>query len=439
MAKIKGRKRFISLGILSLIFVGVYFSVIEQDEFQEEEIVVTEDSIPVYVPNYYFGIVVDSLQIEEGKIQRNQNLAEILQSYHVPYEKVHLAAKNSKEVFDVRKFGVKKPYTILYKGDSIKEATHFIYRPNEVEYVVFDFQDSVKIYKEELEVRLLERELSGDIQTSLYIDMLNDGGDADLVNKLADVFSWQVDFFGIQSGDHYKIIYDERYVGEEYIGTGKIKAAYFNHIGEGHYGLYYDQGTGLDYFGLDGQSLRKEFLKAPLTFTRISSRYSGRRYHPVQKRFKAHLGTDYAAPRGTPIFSAADGVITEARYKSNNGNYVKVKHNDNISTQYLHMSKIATGIKKGKRVKRGQTIGYVGSTGLATGPHLCYRFWKNGVQVDALKVKLPPSKPILEENRVDFDSVAQVMVNRLDSIQIEVETNMQMTAQVEVEQPDASE
>jgi len=433
MAKKKGRKRLLSLGVLSLVFIGVYFSVIEQDTHDIDSRVVELDTIPVYVPNYYYGIVVDSLQIEEGEIQRNQNLAEILEPYHVPYEKVHLAAKNSKTVFDVRKFRVKKPYVVLYKGDSVKEATHFIYRPNAVEYVVFDFQDSVEIYKEELDVRLVERELSGNIQTSLYIDMLNQGGDADLVNKLADVFSWQVDFFGIQKGDHYKIVYDERYVGEKYIGTGNIKAAYFNHIGEGYYGIYYDQGTGEDYFGVDGQSLRSEFLKAPLTFTRISSRYSGRRYHPVQKRFKAHLGTDYAAPRGTPIFSAANGVITEARYKSNNGNYVKVKHNDNITTQYLHMSKIASGIKKGKKVKRGETIGYVGSTGLATGPHLCYRFWQNGVQVDALKVKLPPSKPILEENRHAFDSVTQIMVKRLDNIQIKKDTVVEVIAQVELE------
>ncbi|MGL1885358.1 MAG: peptidoglycan DD-metalloendopeptidase family protein [Reichenbachiella sp.] len=430
MAKKKGKKRLISVGVLAAVFIGINFFVLEQDEYHEE-VVIVEDTIPVYVPNYYYGIVVDSLQIEEGTIQRNQNLADILKPFNVPYEKVHQAAKNSKEVFDVRKFVARKPYTILYKGDSIKEVTHFIYRPNAIEYVVFDFKDSVEVYKDKRQTTLVERELSGFIETSLYVDMLNQGGDVDLVNKLVDVFGWQVDFFGIQKGDHYKIVFDEKFVGEEYIGSGVIKGAFFNHIGEEFYGIYYDQGTGIDYFGLDGESLRKEFLKAPLTFTRISSRYSGRRYHPVQKRFKAHLGTDYAAPRGTPIFAAADGSVTQARYKSNNGNYVKIKHNGNISTQYLHMSKIANGIRTGKKVKRGQTIGYVGSTGLATGPHLCYRFWKNGVQVDALKVDLPPSEPILEEHKIVFDSISLAMVNRLDQIQMTQDSVIHMTAQVQ--------
>ncbi|PIB37261.1 hypothetical protein BFP72_18520 [Reichenbachiella sp. 5M10] len=434
MAKKKGRKRILSVGVLAVALIGVHFFILEQDQDQVEQVIV-EDTVtvaaPVYVPNYYYGIVIDSLHVFEGQIQRNETLADILTAYNVPYEKINEAAKNSKSVFDVRKFGVRKPYTVLYSGDSIKQATHFIYKPNAIDFVVFELRDSVGIYQSSREIRYVEKELAGDIQTSLYIDMLNQGGDVDLVNNLAEVFGWQVDFFGVQKGDHYKIIYDERYVDDEYIGSGKIKAAYFNHINEPYYGIYFDQGDGQDYFDPKGESLRREFLKAPLTFTRISSRYSGRRYHPVQKRFKAHLGTDYAAPRGTPIFAAADGTVTEARYKSNNGNYVKIKHNGNISTQYLHMSKIATGMRPGKKVKRGETIGFVGSTGLATGPHLCYRFWKNGVQVDALKVDLPPSEPIDSLHRAEFDSLSQVYVARLDRMAIPVDSvHEELTAEL---------
>lgn len=431
MSKKKRRKRLLSAGFLSLVLLAAYFFLLEEDQGQEE-VFIPQDTIqaPVYIPNYYYGIVVDSLKIFEGEVQRNETLADILGAYNVPYEKIHQLAKASKEVFDVRKIGVRKSYSILYQGDSLKTATHFIYKPNAIDYVVYDIKDSVRIYKESREITVVEKELAGDIQTSLYIDMLNQGGDADLVNSLADVFSWQVDFFGIQKGDYYKIIYDEKYVGNEYIGSGQIKAAYFNHIGEGSYAFQFDQGDGQDYFDSEGNSLRKEFLKAPLSFTRISSRYTGRRYHPVLKRFKAHLGTDYAAPRGTPIFAAADGVITEARYKSNNGNYVKIKHNGNISTQYLHMSKIASGIKSGVKVKRGQTIGFVGSTGLATGPHLCYRFWKNGVQVDALKVELPPSNPITEEHRAAFDSLSRGFISRLEQIQIPEDSVEVMTAEL---------
>lgn len=409
----------------------IYFAFLYQPIAETEMVEVPEqDSIPKYIPKKYYGIVVDSLKIDEGKIRRNQNLADILKPYNVPYEKIHEVAKKSKTVFDVRKFVSGKPYSMLYTEDSIKEATHFIYRPNSVDYVVIDFTDSVNMYQDQKEVTVKEAEMTGEIYTSLYVDMLESGGNADLVNKLVDVFAWQVDFFGIQKGDHYKLIYEEQYVDDELVGIGDIKAAYFQHVGESFYGFQFDQGNGNDYFDQNGQSLRREFLKAPLSFTRISSRYTGRRYHPVQKRYKAHLGTDYAAPRGTPIRAVADGKIIAAKYHRFNGNFVKIQHNGNIATQYLHMSKIASGIKYGKKVKRGQTIGFVGSTGLASGPHLCYRFWKNGVQVDALKVDLPPSEPIAEAHKAAFDSVRLVWQQRLEGLNLKVEADSVVIAGV---------
>ncbi|UXX80186.1 peptidoglycan DD-metalloendopeptidase family protein [Reichenbachiella carrageenanivorans] len=373
-----------------------------------------EDTVQAYIPKKYFGIIVDSLQIDEGTIKRNQNLSDLLQPYNVPYEKIHSVARQSKEVFDVRKIVSGKPYSMIYKGDSIKEATHFIYQPSAIDFVVIDFQDSVRMYQGTKEIELKETEMSGEIFTSLYVDMLASGGHADLVNKLVDVFAWQVDFFGIQRGDNYRLIYDEQYVDGELVGIGEIKAAYFEHVGSPYFGFRFEQDSSTcDYFDETGQSLRKEFLKAPLSFTRISSRYTGRRYHPVQKRYKAHLGTDYAAPVGTPIRAVADGKIIAAQYHRFNGNYVKIQHNGNIATQYLHMSKIASGVRTGVKIKRGETIGFVGSTGLASGPHLCYRFWKNGKQVDALKVELPPSEPILPENMATFDSLRQIWQQRL--------------------------
>jgi murein DD-endopeptidase MepM/ murein hydrolase activator NlpD len=193
-------------------------------------------------------------------------------------------------------------------------------------------------------------------------------------------------------------------------------------MGSELYAYPFDQGNGLDYFDEEGKSLRKALLKYPIEFTRISSRYTMNRFHPVQKRWKAHLGTDFAAPTGTPIRSVGDGLVEEAQYKSNNGNYVKVRHNATYTTQYLHMSRIASGVKAGTRVKQGQVIGYVGSTGLATGPHLCYRFWKNGVQVDALKVELPPSEPILKEKMEAFLRAIEQTKAKLDQIQTEAKT-----------------
>lgn len=418
--KLKKSKLLHSFAVTSLIFLVWLYTdkqAVEETADLTQEILPV-DTTPVHVPKMYYGINVDSLNVVQGQIKRNQRVADIIKPFEIEYQKVHQAAILSKDVYDVRKFVARKNYSVLYKGDSVKSLTHFIYHPNAMDYVVFDFTDSVRVYKDQKPIEIVEKSLAGTIYTSLYVDMLDAGGNAELVNKLVDVFAWQVDFFGIQKGDQYKIIYEEQVVDGEVVGIERIKAAYFDHVGEPFYGIHFDQGSGIDFFDPEGNSLRREFLKAPLNFTRISSRYTGRRYHPVQKRYKAHLGTDYAAPRGTPIRAVADGKIIAAKYGKYNGNFVKIQHNGNIATQYLHMSKIASGIKYGKKVKRGQTIGYVGSTGLASGPHLCYRFWKNGKQVDALKVDLPPSEPIMTEHQSTFDSIQAVMVQRLDQMTI---------------------
>ena len=386
-----------------------------------------EDTVLVVPPKMYYGIVVDSLEVFEARIKRNQNLADILTPFNVSYEQIHQIAIESKKVFDVRKLVSGKDYSILHLNDSLKSASHFIYRPNPIEYVVYDFSDSLEIYKAEKPVELVEQTLAGEIESSFYETMIASGGTAELVDNVVDVFAWKVDFFGIQKGDHYKILYDEKTVDGKPVGIAGIKGAYFDHIGESYYAVAFDQGDGLDYFEPEGKSLRRNLLKAPLNFTRISSRYSGRRFHPVQKRYKAHLGTDYAAPIGTPIRTVGDGVVLDARYHQYNGNFVKIKHNDNISTQYLHMSKIASGIRRGAKVKQGQTIGFVGKTGLANGPHLCYRFWKNGVQVDALKVDLPAANPVSDSLKLQFDSLSQIVVKRLDEIllpQVEMDTTL---------------
>jgi murein DD-endopeptidase MepM/ murein hydrolase activator NlpD len=387
---------------------------------KEKPVVVEQvkDSVIVAppVPKKYFEIIVDSLTVYEGRIKRNQNLADILTPFNVSYQLIHDLAIQSKKVFDVRKLVSGKEYSILFTSDSLKTGTHFIYRPNPIEYFVYDFTDSIKIYKAQKPIEIIEKSLSGVIESSFYETMIESGATPELVDKVVDVFAWQVDFFGIQKGDNYKIIYEEKLVDGQAVGVHGIRGSYFEHLGENFYAVAFDQGNGIDYFEESGKSLRRSLLRQPLNFTRISSRYSGRRFHPVQKRYKAHLGTDYAAPTGTPIRTVGDGIVLDARYHKYNGNFVKIKHNDNISTQYLHMSKIASGIRKGVKVKQGQNIGFVGSTGLAKGSHLCYRFWKNGVQVDALKVDLPAANPVTEEYKSEFDSVAQIVIGQLDDI-----------------------
>lgn len=368
-------------------------------------------------PEMLYGMVIDSMLVIDDIIKPNQNLSEILSQYNVSFQVIDKLARMSKEVFDVRKINAHRKYTLICAQDSLQTAQCFIYEPNPMEYVVFNLQDSLQIYIGEREVTVSEQTITGEISTSLSDAMLEQGGTPMLVNILADIYSWEIDFFRLQRGDKFKLIYEEKTVEDQLVGYGNVIGAYFEHFGEAYYAVPFDQGDGVDYFDAEGNSLRKAFLRDPLEYTRISSRYSPKRYHPVLKRWKSHLGTDYAAPTGTPIRSVGDGVVVAAGYTSGNGNYVKIKHNSTYTTQYLHMSRFAKGIKTGVRVKQGQNIGYVGSTGLATGPHLCFRFWKNGQQVDALRVELPPSKPILEAYEADYASIRDEVMNRLDDVQ----------------------
>jgi len=423
------QKRIIGLLVVAVISVGLYFftplfeaqtstSAISQLEEQADS---TAAEAMVPEPKKLFGVVVDSMVVIEDKIKRNQNISEILSNYNISSESIYKLAKASKDVFDVRKIAANKKYTLICSPDSMKTARAMIYEHNPVEYVVFNLFDSISVEKKEKEIKKVEKTAAGVIESSLAVTMNELGLSPQLTNDFVDVFAWQVDFFRLQKGDRFKVIYEDEMVDHESVGIGKIKAIYFEHFGNSYYAYYFDQGDGVDYFDEEGNSLRKALLKYPLKFTRISSRYSGRRYHPVQKRWKAHRGTDFAAPRGTPIRSVGDGIVLEARYSKYNGNYVKIRHNATYTTQYLHMSKIASSMKPGKRVRQGETIGFVGSTGLATGNHLCYRFWKNGVQIDALKVDLPPSEPIAKENKQAFEEAKKVLRNKLDQIEFPAE------------------
>lgn len=407
--------------ILVCIALVYYFSQFQMKRISPagpEEIIAVADSVvvPEKEKTILYGMVVDSLLVVEDLIKPNQNLSEILSPYNISMSLIHELAKKSKKIFDVRHIMANKKYTLLCSPDSLSTARWFVYEPNKVEYVVFNLQDSLDVYKVTREVDTVERSAGGEITSSLYQSMLDNGASPQLVHELSEVFAWQIDFFRIQKGDKYKVIYEENTVQGESVGVGRILAAYFEQGSTDFYAIPYDQGEGEAYFDEKGNTLKKAFLKAPLKYSRISSRFTKRRFHPVQKRYKAHLGTDYAAPTGTPIMSVGDGVVVEAKYSKYNGNYVKIRHNGTYTTQYLHMSKIRSGIRTGTRVVQGQTIGYVGSTGLATGPHLCYRFWKNGKQVDALKVEIPPSDPIKSEHATAYEIVKNEMIQRLNQV-----------------------
>lgn len=390
----------------------------KQDPVPQQEVIIPVDTVATLPePTLLYGFPIDSFDVVEKKVRWNESISDILSDYNIHHGQIFELANKAKSVYDVRRLKAGNKYTIIAQGDSLNTARQMIFEPDNRSYVVFNLADSIYVEKVDFPVEVIEREIAGEISSSVYQTILDEGASPILVNKLVDVFAWQVDFFRVPKGDMFKVVYEEERVGDKIVGVGKVKGAYFHHYDKDYYAIHYDQQGQSDYFDEEGNSLRKTFLRSPLNFTRISSRYTPRRFHPVLKRYKAHLGTDYAAPVGTPIRTVGDGVVIEARYGKYNGNFVKIKHNSNYTTQYLHMSKIARGIRPGQQVKQGQTIGYVGSTGLARGAHLCFRFWKNGRQVDALKVDLPPTEPIVAGHLANFLHTKNVMLHRLDLIE----------------------
>ncbi|MFM8913355.1 MAG: M23 family metallopeptidase, partial [Flammeovirgaceae bacterium] len=359
---------------------------------------------------------VTQLIVLEDVVKRNERFFELFKDAYVSPAVMQQLHTLPRKDFDFRKVAANRKYTLIHANDSLKTAHALVYEANPIDYVIFYLKDSLRIESKQKEVVVAEKSIAGRIESSLSETIEALSISHELTNKFVDVFGWQVDFQRLQKGDQFKLVYEEKSVEGKPYAIGDILGIYFEHFGSSYYAFPFDQGDGLDYFDEEGNSLRKALLKYPIEFTRISSRYSMSRFHPVVKVFRPHLGTDFAAPTGTPIRSVGDGIVQEAQYTANNGNYVKIRHNATYTTGYLHMSKIASGITAGTRVKQGQTIGFVGSTGLATGPHLCYRFWRNGVQVDALRVELPPSQPVKKELFTAFQSVKESCTKRLDAI-----------------------
>jgi murein DD-endopeptidase MepM/ murein hydrolase activator NlpD len=372
-----------------------------------------------YISPRKFGLPTDSFNVIENTVQRNDFLAAILQPYNVDNITIATLAQKSKAIFDVRRIAAGDDYTIFCTKDSVQKAVYFVYQPNAIDYIVYDLRDSIRITPGKREVTSRTQTASGIITSSLYEALDKGGTDPALAMKLADIYAWTIDFYKIQQGDFFKVVYEQRYVKDEPVEPGQVKSAIFSHEGDTFYAFYYQPDTTQvgDYFDETGKSLRKAFLKAPLKFSRITSRFTMKRFHPVQKRWKAHLGTDYGAPAGTPIISTGNGVVIESTYNRNNGNFVKVRHNNTYTTQYLHMSRRA--VKRGQSIRQGQVIGYVGSTGLATGPHVCYRFWKNGQQVDPYRQKFPAATPIPDKDLSAFNAFKAEQQQQLQAIPME--------------------
>ena len=373
------------------------------------------DTIQNREPLLLFGIPSESYKIITGNIRRNSFLSSMLLEYGVPMQEVDQVLRNSDSVFDVRKIRSGNHYHLFCDTDSIGRARYLVYEHDPALSYIFSFNDSLNITPYRKEIRKVIRYSSGTIETSLWESMMAEGLHTELAGELSEIFAWTVDFFGLQKGDSYKVIYEELFIDEERLGTERIYGAQFVWAGDTITAIPFIQDGRESFFDEDGNSLRKAFLKAPLRFSRISSRYSSSRLHPILRIRRPHLGVDYAAPVGTPVQAIGDGRVTFAGLDGANGRIVKITHNSVYSTAYLHLSSFGKGIAAGVHVKQGDIIGYVGSSGLSSGPHLDFRFYKNGSPVDPLAVEAPPVEPVADTNMIRFEKNRLLVMSLLST------------------------
>lgn len=378
-----------------------------------------EISIPKAPDVFAFGFKLNDFEVVQDTVRKGDTFADIFLENGFTYQQIYNINKRTKKQYNFRKIQPKKPYTFLFAKDSVASPVAFVYQPSMLEYVVVNLKDSIFAEKRKKEVILRTFEAQGVITSSLSETLEAQRLSPLLAYDLSDIYAWSIDFFRLEKGDRFKVVYTQKYVDDSiYVGLNRIHAAYFEHRKKPYYAIEFESDSvrGItEFFDENGKNLRRAFLQAPVQFSRISSRYNKRRRIAYYGRTKPHYGTDFAAPVGTPIRATASGTVVAASYTRSNGNYVKIRHNGTYSTQYLHMKKRA--VRKGQYVKQGELIGTVGMTGYTSGPHVCYRFWKNGKQVDPFKQKLPEAKPIDQKLKEAYMVHMQPLKDALDCIE----------------------
>jgi len=382
---------------------------------------VTIGSFPVHIPTVKYGFALDTFQVFENKIRPGQIIADMLMAHQVDYPSVQQIVTNARGIFSVNELRSGNLFTILTK-DSTSRADYMVYEPNKYEYLIFHLKDDLKVERIKRPTTTELKAAGGKIEGSLWQAMTDAGMGNELADKMEDALQWSVDFHHFQKGDEFKLVYDQHYVEGKDAGVGRVYAAYYKSEKKEHHAIYYEGGKYKGYYDLKGRPMRNAFLKAPLRASRISSYFNLQRFHPILRRVRPHFGTDYAAPHGTPIMSIGDGTVLKASYTGGNGNFVKIRHNKTYESQYLHMSRFAKGIRPGSHVSQGQVIGYVGSTGLATGPHVCFRFWMNGKQVNHLKLNLPDPDPLPASEMEQFKVIRDKYLEQLTAAQLHSKT-----------------
>jgi murein DD-endopeptidase MepM/ murein hydrolase activator NlpD len=365
-----------------------------------------------------YGLRFNDFDVVQDTIRRGDTFGSILEKQNIGNQNIPKLIDIIKDSIKIKNIRAGKIYTLFRTKDATKRLQYMVYQPDRINYYFIDFRDSVVAYNKTKPVSFKRRTIAGKLNGSLSETLKNEGATAALSTKLISVYKWSIDFFKSKKGDQFAITYTERYINDTlFDGIEDLECSFFEYKRKKIYAFPFVQDTTsgkTDYYDQNGNALRNFFLKAPLKSINITSKFSKSRFHPVQLRFKAHNGTDYAAPQGTPVMTTATGIVEQTGYTAGNGNFVKVKHDRTYATQYLHLSKIL--VRRGQSIKQGDIIGKVGSTGLATGPHVCYRFWKNGTQVDALKLKLPNSEPMNPKNKPRFLAQIAPLQHELDSV-----------------------
>ncbi|MCX6228985.1 MAG: peptidoglycan DD-metalloendopeptidase family protein [Bacteroidia bacterium] len=408
------RRKYILIGVGAVVFILLLIWGLNR-YYQKIPPLGEDLVVKISEPKMLYGFRADSFHIEENRVSQNQNLSDILNETGVSGSTIDQLAKNSVTVFDVRRMKAGNRYSLFYSKDLSRKPLYLVYENNNIDYYVYSLTGSLLVTAGKHVVTSKRQTASGIITSSLWNAMKASNISPLLAVQLSDIYAWTIDFFAIQKGDQFTVIYDEDFVNGESIGLGKIYSASFSQGGVVFYAIRFAQDDEVSYFDQKGNSLRKSFLKAPLKFSHISSRFSNNRMHPILRIVRPHHGVDYAAATGTPVYTIGDGTITQKSYQATGGgNMVKIRHNSVYETSYMHLSKYASGLKVGARVRQGEVIGYVGATGLASGPHLDFRVYMGGSPVDPLTIKSPPAEPVKPQHLPRFnqlrDSVLQQLV-----------------------------
>lgn len=407
----------IGLGILFLAVIALSVYQWQQKKLEALDEVEVTDSTEVEEIVYKYGIPTDRYNVKYGIVKPGQTLSVILSEHGLSKKEIHELSQNAEGTFDVRKIKDGQAYAVFTTQDSLATPRYFVYEEDPKSYIIFDLKESHNVSRRKNPVEWRQKEVKGQVESSLWVAMQNNNTSPQLAIVLSHIFGWSIDFFGLQKQDEFRVIYEQEYVDGKGLQNFHVLAASFRASDSTYYAIPFVQDGEELYYNEKGNSLEGAFLKAPLDYYRISSRFTNSRYHPVLKRYRAHHGVDYAAPTGTPVYAIGSGKVIAKGYQAGGGgNYVKIRHNSVYTTTYMHLSRFAKGLKVGSTVKQKEVIGYVGSTGLSTGPHLDFRVYENGKPINPLLIKSQPKKPISSANMQQYTAVRDSLIQRLSAL-----------------------